>query len=350
MTAEFFYWYLVPFLFLISFLIAYRINRVNLITGFLLSCSVISFALMFCIQAYYSESFVLRLIFVLIMLFALFLLTFGVYIVIVFLVLNTRTVLKRESRSLKHCLTLIFAAGLIVLVVASHFVDVAVFPAYARYFIYSAYGLLTYYFLHLTQFILSTILCNFFGPRGEQDYIIVLGCQIRDGKVTPALANRLDKAIEFYNKQKKKGMSPKLVLSGGKGHDEICSEAEAMRIYALEKGIPDEKILLETRSKSTKENMEFSKELIDIDSDGKPSKVTYATSNYHLFRADIFAKRAGFKVGGVGAKTAFYYLPNAVLREYAAYLYIHMKWNLAFGATSLLLGSILLYNIAERFT
>ena len=350
MNTEFFYWYLMPLLLLISFLIAYRINRVNLITGFLLSFAFISFAMIFCTQAYYSDVFVLRLIFVLIMLTIVFLFSYGVYILIAFLVLNTRIVLKKESRSLKHCLTLIFALGLTALILIPRFIDIAVFPVHAKYFIYSAYGLIVFYFIHLTQFILSTVLCNLSRPRFDQDYIIVLGCQVRDGKVTPALANRVDKAINFSNKQKETTKPPKLVLSGGKGPDETCSEAEAMKAYAMEKGVPEEEILLEAKSTSTRENMIFSKTVMDADSNGKPYKTIFATSNYHLLRGGIFAGKAGLKAVGIGAKTAFYYLPNAVLREYAAYLYIHMKRNLVFGASSLIIGSILLYNLAERFT
>ena len=350
MGTEYFYWYLIPLLFLISFLFAYRVNRFNLITGLLLSCSVISLALIFCVQAYYSDNFAARLLMVMILLFVVFLLSFGAYIFIAFLVLNTRTVLKRESHNLKHYLTLILAIGILALILVPRFIDIAVFPTYLQYFIYSVYGLIIYYFIHLTQFIISTVLCNFSRPKFDQDYIIVLGCQVRDGKVTPALANRVDRAVEFYNNQKKTADPPKLVFSGGKGPDEACSEAEAMRAYALEKGIPDEKILLEAKSTSTLENMLFSKDVMDMDSHGAQYKAIYATSNYHLLRSGIYAGKAGLRAFGIGARTAFYYLPNALLREYAAYLYINKKWNIAFGATSLLLGSILIYNLAERFT
>jgi len=343
-------WYLIPLVLLALFFIAYRINRVNLITGYLLSCSVISCALIFCMQAYYSDVFVLRLGLALIMLAVVFLMTFGAYIFIAFLVLNTRAILKRESRSLKHCLTLILAVGILALIIVTRIIDISGFPAYAQYLIYSAYGLIIYYFIHMTQFIISTALCNLSRPRKDKDYIIVLGCQVRDGKATPTLAKRVDKAIEFYERQRKIAEPPKLVLSGGKGFDEECSEAEAMRAHALEKGIPEEKILMEDRAASTMENMKFSREIMDADSAGSKYKAIYATSNYHLLRSGIFAVRAGLKAEGVGARTAFYYLPNALLREYAAYLYINRKWNIAFGAASLVLGSVILYHLAQRFT
>jgi uncharacterized SAM-binding protein YcdF (DUF218 family) len=184
------------------------------------------------------------------------------------------------------------------------------------------------------------ILCNLTRPKLNQDYIIVLGCWIKNGEVTPILARRLDKAIWFYNKQKEAGNPPKLLLSGGKGNDESCSEAEAMKTYALEHGIPEYDLILEDMSGSTRENMIFSKEIMDAQTGGKAYNCIYATNNYHVLRAGIFAAKAGLKARGIGAATAFYYLPNAILREYIAYLYIHLKWNIAFGIISLALGVV----------
>ena len=350
MSTEFIFWYLIPLLFLVLFIISYNIDKAKLIPGFLLSCTLISFTLLFCLQAYYSDIFITRLIFVLIMLIVVFLITFGAYIFIMFLIWNTRTVLKKESRSLKHCLTLILAAGVLALILAPRLIDISFFPQIMQYFIYSAYGLCVYYLLLLTQYIISTILCNFTRARKDQHYIIVLGCQVKNGKVSPLLARRVDRAIDVYYRQKDEAEPPKILLSGGKGQNETCAEAEAMRVYALEKGVPDEHLLLEIKSVSTMENMKFSKEIMDEDSNGKPYRAIYVTSNFHLLRAGIFAKKAGLKIDGIGAKTAFYYLPNAILREYIAYLYIHLKWNVALGVVSLILGSVLLYNLAERFT
>ena len=338
----FFIWYSVPLVLLSLFFVAYRINRVNLITGIILSCSIVSFTGIFFIQAYYSDSRVLRTVAVIPLILVVLMLTFGVYIFIAFLVLNTRSILKREKRDLKHCLTLGLAVGLLLIVFVPRFIDLTAFPQVVVYLSYSAYGLIIYYLLHLTQFIISMILCNLSRVRKDQQYIIVLGCWITNGKVTPILARRVDRAIKFYDKQKKVCEPPKLLLSGGKGSDETCPEAEAMRDYALAKGIPDEHILLESESVSTFENMKLSKKIMDGESGGKPYNCIYATNNYHVFRAGILARKAGLKINGVGAKTAFYYLPNAVLREYIAYLYIHIKWNIVFGIFSLIFGSLVL--------
>ena len=315
--------------------------------GAMLSSSIASFTVLFLIQAFSGDNRLLRSIAVIPILLAVLFLTFGVYLFIAFLVFNTRVILKKEKRDLKHLLTLVLAIGLSLVIVAHRFIDMTIFPKIAVYVIYSAYGLVIYYLLHLAQFIISIALCNISRPKKEQDYIIVLGCWIEDGKVTPLLANRIDKAVEFYNRQKAVRKPPKLILSGGKGSDETCSEAEAMEKYALAKGVPKKDLLLEAESVSTLENMRFSKGIMDRESGGKPYKCIYVTNNYHLLRAGIFARRAGLKINGVGAKTAFYYLPNAILREYIAYIYIFLKQNIAFGVFSLIFGSFAIYYIMK---
>jgi uncharacterized SAM-binding protein YcdF (DUF218 family) len=93
--------------------------------------------------------------------------------------------------------------------------------------------------------------------------------------------------------------------------------------------------------------MMFSKELMDRESSGKPYKCIFATNNYHLLRACIYARRAGLKMDGIGAKTILYYLPNAVLREYIAYLYIHLKWNIFLGAAVIIAGSFIVSAVMD---
>jgi len=120
-----------------------------------------------------------------------------------------------------------------------------------------------------------------------------------------------------------------------------------MKVYALEKGVSDEHIILESDSVSTLENMKFSKEIMDKDSNGNLFRCIYATNNYHVLRAGIYARAVKMKIDGIGAKTAFYYLPNAILREYIAYLYLHLKRNIVFGAIGLISGSFIVSAVID---
>ncbi len=104
-------------------------------------------------------------------------------------------------------------------------------------------------------------------------------------------------------------------------------EAVAMKEYAVAQGVPEGEILVETNSTTTYENMKFSKEIMDS---LKPNgyKVIFSSNNYHIFRAGLYADQAQLKADGIGAPTAFYYLPNAFLREFVAILFMHKKTTL----------------------
>jgi len=337
-VAELFVWYVVPAVLFALFFLVFKKSRTTLVAGLLLSLAVLSFLGIFMIQLYLSGVLALRVIMGVLAFLIVLLISYGVYVLIAVLVLNTRSILRRERRSLQHALTLLLAVALLLFVIFTRFIDFSLFPLSLQFLAYALYGLIVYYFLHLFVFVISLLLANCTRPQLNQDYLIVLGAWVKDGKVPPLLARRIDKAIEFYQKQKEQGSPPKLLMSGGQGPDESCSEAEAMRCYALEKGIPDEHILVESASTSTLENMRFSRELMDEDFGEGPYRCIFVTNNYHVFRAGVFARKSGLKIDGIGAKTAPYYLFNAVLREYIAYLYIHRRWNVLLSACALAVG------------
>ncbi|GAB6427576.1 hypothetical protein bcgnr5380_00700 [Bacillus cereus] len=186
-----------------------------------------------------------------------------------------------------------------------------------------------YFFIHLSNFLSAYFLYQFNRPRRNQDFIIVLGSGLINDKVPPLLASRIHKAIDFYWKQAAVNTPPTIIFSGGQGPDEGLPEAEAMQKYAVEKGIPLEHTVQENRSVNTYQNMSFSKEIMDsLKPEGKYKSI-FTTNNFHLFRAGIYARQAGLNSQGIGSKTAFYYWPNAMIREYVAIVVMgrkrHMK-------------------------
>jgi len=58
-------------------------------------------------------------------------------------------------------------------------------------------------------------------------------------------------------------------------------------------------------------------------------------------------EKRDLKINGIGAKTAFFFLPNAILREYIAYIYIYLKQNIVFGVLGLIGGSIAVYYLMK---
>ncbi len=170
-------------------------------------------------------------------------------------------------------------------------------------------------------------------PEKNKDFLIVLGCGLKpDGTPTPLLQGRLDRALAFSEQQKAEtGKEPVFVTSGGKGSDEPVSESEAMARYLLDHGVPEARILREDRSTNTFENMQFSKEKIwAIDPE---AKIAFSTTNFHVFRSGLFARRVKMRAVGMGAKTKWYYWPNAAVREFAGLLTRHrVKQALILGA------------------
>ena len=176
--------------------------------------------------------------------------------------------------------------------------------------------------------LISTMLCAFIAsrhkPNHDRDYIVILGCAIRgDGTLTPLLRDRVKSALSFERKQfEKTGKHASFVPSGGQGSDEVISESEAMKRYLVEQGVPEKQIIKEDKSVNTLQNLKFSKEKIEENTDGKREyKAAFATTGYHIFRGYILAKKNGFKAEGIASKTKWYFFPNAFLREFAGLLY-----------------------------
>ena len=161
-------------------------------------------------------------------------------------------------------------------------------------------------------------------PEHGADYLIVLGCGLMpDGTPCPLLAGRVDRALEFDEARAAAGDKPAtFVPSGGQGPDEVISEAQSMGAYLEGKAVDRERIVLENRSSTTRENMAFSRKVIEDHAgrDVSELSVVFSTTNYHVLRGYTCAQEAGMIVEGVGSKTKLYFWPNAALREFAGLL------------------------------
>ncbi len=185
-------------------------------------------------------------------------------------------------------------------------------------------NLLAAIYLYFECMLIGAIICGAIAAKHEPamdlDYVIILGCGIRrDGTPTPLLRGRIDRAIRFAKAQQEAtGKELIFVTSGGQGSDEIISESTSMKRYLMEQGIPEERILEEDKSTNTLENMQFSKEKILAQNPN--AKIGFSTNNYHVFRSGYFASAAGMKAEGMGAKTKWYFWPNAAVREFIGLL------------------------------
>lgn len=185
--------------------------------------------------------------------------------------------------------------------------------------------ILTYFY----SLIISTLYCNIKAathiPNYDKDFVIILGSKINaDGTLTPLLKGRVDKAINFgknqYEIANKKIM---YVPSGGKGVDEVMSEANAMKKYLIQNGIDKDSIITEDKAVNTMQNMEFSKNVIDKIK--KNANIIFSTNNYHVFRSGVIASNLGINCEGIGSMTKWYFHTNALIREFVANLYNERK-------------------------
>ena len=177
-------------------------------------------------------------------------------------------------------------------------------------------------------------------PEFDREYILILGCRIRDdGGLTPLLKGRADRALEFAGMQREAtGKELVFVPSGGKGSDEIISEGQAVRNYLLSMGVPEERVITEDRSVSTYENFKFSMELIRGHSAEPEPKIAFATTNYHVFRSGAVARSQGIDAEGIGSRTRSYFWINAFVREFIATVYNEWRRHLrVIAALSLLI-------------
>lgn len=177
--------------------------------------------------------------------------------------------------------------------------------------------------------------------RRDAAYVVVLGSGLIGGRrVSPLLASRLDRGREVYEKlaarKRRDGTAPLLITSGGQGPDETLPESHAMADYLVARGFPPDALVREDRSRTTEENLLFSKELMERDRPG--SACVIVTNNFHAFRAAILARRAGVDGQVVGSPTAAYFWPSATMREFVAVFLQYKRVNLGICLTLVLLG------------
>lgn len=266
-----------------------------------------------------------------------------VLLVCLFLVVSNVSLIRHEGRRPANMLgiatALLAAAFYLVLI------NIEVVVDYRTPFAHAINIAIPYLINLLGVVFLSTVICGLLAartrPARDKDFVIILGCGIRkDGAPTPLLKGRIQRALDFAREQElATGNLPVLVCSGGQGPDEVTSEAVSMAGYLREQGVPEERILLEDKSTSTFENMKFSRALIDDEYRGNGCpRVAYSTTNYHVFRSGTFAHAVGLDAEGMGAKTKWYFWPNAFLREFVSLL-VSSKVPLALAVLSIILFS-----------
>ena len=98
--------------------------------------------------------------------------------------------------------------------------------------------------------------------KTPSDVAIVLGAATYDGEVSPVYRERIHHGIWLYEN----GYVDYLIMTGGVGEGNQTSDAFVAKQYAIEKGVPEQAILIEEQSTITEENLEHAKAIMDAHS------------------------------------------------------------------------------------
>ena len=259
------------------------------------------------------------------------------FITFVLVTISNIVLIKKEGKSVRNLLGLFLGIFICILtllpdyiyrvLMKSQIIDIYNLNSIGPYLYSFLESIIYLIVVYLECILIGTIIIAIKSIKKKleynKDYMIILGCKInKDKSLPPLLKGRVDKALEFRNKQlEETGKDLIFIPSGGKGSDESISEALAMKKYLLEKGIKEGNILIEDKSRNTYENIKFSNKLIN----NKNVNIAFSTTNYHVFRAGLLAHEQGIKIDGIGSKTKTYFWINAFIREFIGTLYSERK-------------------------
>ena len=144
------------------------------------------------------------------------------------------------------------------------------------------------------------IKASFGDPKEACTYVVVLGAKVRPDGPSVSLMDRIRATYDYMT------LHPEVtaVVSGGKGADEPMTEAQCMYNELLKLGIDENRIWMEEKATSTWENLHFSLDLIEENTGVRPEKIGIISSEYHLYRASLFADACGVESVGIPARTS----------------------------------------------
>jgi len=120
------------------------------------------------------------------------------------------------------------------------------------------------------------------------DAIVVLGAAHYSGKPSPVLRARLDQALALY----RRGLAPRVILTGGTAPGDRTSEAAVGRTYLRRAGVPATALLMETEGRTTRSSLTA---VATLAAPLAIHRVILVSDPFHLLRARVIATRLGFE-------------------------------------------------------
>lgn len=119
---------------------------------------------------------------------------------------------------------------------------------------------------------------------------LILGASLKAGKPNTSLEDRLLTGIDVYTAKKTK----KLLVSGDNRSADY-NEPMAMKLFLMERGIPEKDIVVDYAGRRTYDSCYRAKEIFDL------KDLIIVTQGYHLPRALYLCNKLGIEAIGVNA-------------------------------------------------
>ena len=149
-------------------------------------------------------------------------------------------------------------------------------------------------------------------PDAQCEYLIVLGAGVNGTTPSLSLWERINAAYAYLDTHN----DTICIVSGGQGSGENITEAQCMFNELTKMGISESRIWLEEKADSTWKNIIYSLDLIEEKTGVRPETAGIVSSEYHLYRASLYAKEAGIHSVLIPAQTSWRHLHlNYFLRE-----------------------------------
>jgi uncharacterized SAM-binding protein YcdF (DUF218 family) len=133
--------------------------------------------------------------------------------------------------------------------------------------------------------------------RAPADAIVVMGAAQYDGRPSPIFAARLDHAIALYHE----GIAARLIVTGGKREGDRTTEAASARLYAIQREVPDDAIIVEDQSRTTLQSIRLVAVLMQ--EHGLQSAV-FVSDPSHMLRVLRMATDEGITAHGSPTRTS----------------------------------------------
>ncbi|MEE1026018.1 MAG: YdcF family protein [Acutalibacteraceae bacterium] len=152
------------------------------------------------------------------------------------------------------------------------------------------------------------------------DVAIVLGAALSKNSVSPVYRERINHAITLYNE----GYVKYVILTGGVGEGNIYSDAFIAMEYAVSVGLPKKAILLEEKSTVTKENLLYSKEIME---DNLLKTAIIVSDPIHMKRAMLMANDMGMIAFASPTSTTMYQTTKTQIPFLIRELFLYISYG-----------------------